>query len=125
MASNRNIMVCVTGQRTCDRLIERGVDRSTQENELFVVHCVLTGQNFMNNPYESDAIEYLFTAAQIAGGQLNMLRADDVDDALCEFAQANSIGIIIMGASQEKDQSDSIIIRLQRRLPDVEFDIVS
>lgn len=122
----RNIMVCVTSQKSCERLIARGVERSGKADKIHVVHCVQTGRYFMNSVYESDAIEYLFTAAQLVGAELSLLRADDVDDALVDYAQHNEADMIIMGASPGRDRNnaDNIAMRLQRRLPDVEFDIV-
>ena len=119
----RKIMVCVTGPRTCDKLITRGMDR--QDGDIHVVHCVETGRNFLGTPYEADAVEYLFTAAQLAGAELTLLRAPDVDDALVKYAQDNDIDTIIMGASPTNLDHDTIVVRLQRRLPQVEFDIVN
>jgi K+-sensing histidine kinase KdpD len=87
---------------------------------------VETGHNFLGSPYEADAIEYLFTAAQVAGAELNLLRADDVDDALVDYAKENGVTLIVMGAASEskRNTGDDITVRLQRRLPDVEFDVV-
>ena len=45
---NKTIMVCVTGQRSCDQLIARGVERRGEKGKVHVVHCVETGKNFMN-----------------------------------------------------------------------------
>lgn len=119
-----NIMVCVTNQNSCDRLITRGVERgSACEADLHVVHCVHTNRNFLGTPFEGDAIEYLFTAAQLAGAELTLLRAPDVEDALVDYAEKNNISIMILGASGPGGP-DSIIARLQRRLPEVEFDIL-
>lgn len=118
-----NIMVCVTGPRTCDKLISRGLERSA-DSDIHVVHCVETGRNFMGTPFEGDAVEYLFTAAQLAGAELILLRADNVDDALVEYAEKNGIDMIIMGASPTKLDHETIVTRLQRRLPNVEFDII-
>ncbi len=132
MKAALNIMVCVTGQRSCDKLIAHGVERAEaakgSEFNIHVVHCVETGHNFMNNPDEGDAIEYLFTAAQVAGGQLSLLRADDVDDALVNYAQQHDVALIIMGAAGSNRQGkkgDPITIRLQRRLPEIEFDVIA
>lgn len=119
----KSIMVCVTNQKSCERLISHGKDRQAENSELYIVHCVHTGQNFMNSVFESDAVEYLFTAAQIAGAQLSLLRADNVDDALVDFASQNNVDIIIMGASPSGSENN-IVMRLQRRLPSVEFDVV-
>lgn len=118
-------MVCVTNQKSCDRLIARGVERGNEgEAELRVVHCVHTSRNFMGTPFEGDAIEYLFTAAQLAGAELTLLRAPDVEDALVDYAEKNEITIMILGASGPGAGGESLVARLQRRLPKVEFDVV-
>lgn len=125
-SKQQSIMVCVTGQKSCDRLISRGVERSGERIPIHIVHCVETGRNFLGSPYEADAIEYLFTAAQLAGAELTLLRADDVDDALVDYAKANGVTLLVMGAASMRNRSngENIALRLQRRLPEVEFDIV-
>lgn len=117
------VMVCVTGQRSCERLIERGADRVNKEQKLFIVHCVQTGHNFMNSPYEADAIEYLFTAARLVGAELTILREDDVINALVKFANDNNVKLIILGASPDSG-TESFVNRFAMRLPEVEFDVV-
>ncbi len=127
MAEWNNIMVCVTGQRTCDKLIARGMElKERRENaDIQVVHCVETGRYFMGSPFEGDAVEYLFTAAQLAGAELILLRADDVEDALVNYAETKHINTIIMGASPSNgNDNETMEVKLQRRLPQVEFDIV-
>ena len=124
IAGKKEIMVCVTGQKTCDRLIARGEELRGGDSDtvLHVVHCVQTGRNFLGNPYEGEALEYLFTAAQLCGADLSMLRAENVDDALVEFAKDHSVDVIVMGAPSHP--GESILTRLERRLPDVAFDVV-
>jgi len=123
-----DIMVCVTGQRSCDRLMAWGAERAAElggDARLHVVHCVETGRKFMNAAFESDAIEYLFTAAQLAGADLSLLRAENVDDALVDYALEHDVDIIILGEGSAGTQpKDHIAIRLQRRLPNVRFDVV-
>ncbi len=146
------IMVCVTGQRSCERLIMHGAKRSLVSRDngantaddsapadltevisdgrakilpLYIVHCVQTGQNFMNTPYEADAIEYLFTCAQVVGAELTILREDSVEDALARFARENNVGVIVMGAPGENGAGKGrFAMRLQDLLPDVEFDVL-
>ena len=120
----RAIMVCVTNQKACDGLIQRGLMRADEASVVYVVHCVPTGSHFMDTPYEGDAIEYLFTAAQLAGAQLTLLREDDVDGALVRFAQAHGVDLIIMGESTSVKNGESRDVRLQKRLPGTEFEIL-
>lgn len=118
------IMVCVTGQRSCERLIAHGAAIQTEGCKLFVVHCVQTGHNFMNSEHEADAIEYLFTAARLIGAELTVLREDSVVDALVAFAQHNGVRKIVLGVSPENAE-ESFDRKLKRRLPNVEFDVVT
>lgn len=125
----RGIMVCVTGQRSCERLIMHGVKRSQPDEDgerppLYIVHCVLNGQRFMNSPDEADAIEYLFTCAQYAGAELTILRTDSVQAALAEFAYEHDVGVIILGAPGKEGEHNGKFARgLQELLPDIEFDV--
>ena len=123
--SKKSIMVCVTTQRSCDTLIARGMERAKETSgDIHIVHCVERGRNFMNAALEGDAIEYLFTAAQLAGADMSLLRADSVDDALIEYALSNGINLIILGEGNIQSTRETMGMRLQRRLPDIEFDIV-
>ncbi|MBR3383252.1 MAG: hypothetical protein IKG85_09500 [Clostridia bacterium] len=122
------IMVCVTGQRSCERLILHGVKRIEACGEdrppLYIVHCVLNGQKFMNSPDEADAIDYLFTCAQYAGAELTILRTDNVQETLAEFAHEHGVGVIILGAPGEQGEHNGKFARsLQELLPEIEFDI--
>jgi len=115
-------MVCVTNQKSCDKLIARGMERSRGAANIHIVHCVQTGRNFMGNPMEGDAMEYLFTAAQLAGAELTLLRAPNVEEALANYAEKQNISIMILGASP--GGGESFVSKLQRKLPRVEFDII-
>ena len=89
--SSGGVMVCVTGQRSCERLINHGAKRKKDDQKLFIVHCVQTGHNFMNTTFEADAIEYLFTCALLVNAELTILRADSVMDALVDFAVEHNL----------------------------------
>ena len=92
--SSGGVMVCVTGQRSCERLINHGAKRKKDDQKLFIVHCVQTGHNFMNTTFEADAIEYLFTCALLVNAELTILRADSVMDALVDFAVEHNVSVI-------------------------------
>ena len=117
------LMVCVTGKHTCEKLLERGAHLRQPAQRLFAVHCVQTGRTFLNTAYEPLAIEYLFSLSSLFDAELTILRANNVIDALVEFAETNRVSRIVLGASPEKT-GDSFVSRLSSRLPDVEFVVV-
>ena len=117
------LMVCVTGQRACERLIERGAYIRKPNQRLFVVHCVQEGHTFLNYRSEPDAIEYLFTCASVIDAELAILRAENVVDALVDFAETNGVSQIILGTSLNQGP-DSFTARLAARLSAVDFIIV-
>ena len=119
----KGIMVCVTGQRACERLIFRGADHKAEHDRLYIVHCVQTGHNFMNTVNEADAIEYLFTASRLVGAEMTILREDDVLNALVSFANEHEIDLIVLGESPENG-SDCFVARFGMRMPNAEFDVV-
>lgn len=129
MGEKNGIMVCVTGQRSCERLIIHGVKRSApdgngEKRPLYIVHSVLNGQRFMNSKDEADAIDYLFTCAQYAGAELTILRSDSVEQSLADFAHEHDVGVIILGSPGEQGEHNGKFARnLQELLPEIEFDV--
>ncbi len=120
------IMVCVTMQRACKRLIEIGKKVSEKmDGELFVVHVVRTGANFLGNPDEGEALEYLHEISKKANATMSVLRSDDVVQTLVDFANEYEANMIIAGESPEGKDKHNIIKQLERRLPGVEMNIVS
>ena len=114
------LMVCVTGQHSCERLLELGSRVRLPGQKMYCVHCVQTGRNFLNNLYEPLAIEFLFSCSSLFDAELTILRANNVIDALVEFAQTNRVSKIVLGPSPVKDET-SFSAKLSARLPDVEF----
>jgi K+-sensing histidine kinase KdpD len=117
------VMVCVTRQKTCERLIKFGASLAEEERlDLLVVHAVKTGDNFLGNKPDGEALEYLFDRAREVGAELTMIRAGDVEKARGDYARAHNVKLIVMG--QAPQQAESIITRLQKQLPDIKFRIV-
>lgn len=112
-------MVCVTRQITCERLIATGADFANGRGELSVVHVALTGSNYLDNPREGEALEFLFNAARDHGAALTVLRSDDVIKTLTAHARRNQITHIILGVGVAK--SDSFFRQLKKNLPFVEI----
>lgn len=131
-----NVMVCVTQQRTCERLINLGADLQKKlKGELYVIHVVKEGVNFLGNDKEGDALEYLFSISKGVGANLTVLRSQNIVGALAEFAQENNIEHIILGEPPAECKSINtctmpecrdmgIISELKDKLPHCQYHIV-
>lgn len=119
-------MVCVTQQKTCERLIRRGAEiREEQGGELFVIHVAKEGVNFLGKSKEGDALEYLFEKSKNYGANLTVIRSHDVLATLRDLTDKNDIGIIVLGESYENSGERNMVSNLEKRLPkDVRIQIV-
>ncbi|KKH61955.1 universal stress protein UspA, partial [Methanosarcina mazei] len=100
MKGNKNVMVCVTQQKTCERLIMNGHNEvDSEEDNLFVIHVVSEKDKFLNNSSDGEALEYLFGVSKKVGADLTVIRSKDVIKAIADFAEKNNITHIVMGAS--------------------------
>jgi len=121
----QKIMVCVTRQKTCERLIQSGKKMLSNPNdELLVVHVTREGTNFLGNPHEGEALEYLFQISKKAGADMSVLRSDNVTDSLVEYAKKNDVSTIIVGESPHSHKENNIIKQLEMRLPSVNIVVI-
>lgn len=126
MKHGKNIMVCVTQQKSCERLIEYGVNLvSNEADELHVIHVVKENWKYFGQLEEKDALDYLFEASKKNQAMLTVLKAKDIEKALSDFAEKNKITDIIMGESFEGSEQQNMINRLQEKTHiQVRFQIV-
>ncbi|MGI6169278.1 MAG: universal stress protein [Christensenellales bacterium] len=125
MKKTPRIMVCVTRQKTCERLIQTGsfMAKETQA-DLSVVHVERPGVNFLGNPSESEALEYLFQVSSSFHADLTVLREDDVVDTLVRYVKKNGVVALVMGRPPVEESEDSIVRQLRNRLPDVNIMVI-
>ena len=119
-----NVMVCVTQQKTCERLITNGYNLvQAQKGNLFIVHVVNEKGKFLNHGDDGEALEYLFDVSKKSGANLTVLRSKDVAKTIIDFARENDITHIIMGTAPrgEKKRNINFGFKLQRELPSVEL----
>lgn len=126
MEENKNIMVCVTQQKTCERLIKGGHNEMREGDNLFVINVVSENDNFLYNSNDGEALEYLFGVSKKAGAELTVIRAKDIIKAISDFAIKNDITHIVMGSSPNRDDIDnnSIQLILRKMLPNSRFIII-
>ncbi len=118
------ILALVTRQKSCQRLIDRSLQLAqSRHGKLSVVHVVQNGENFLGNPEEGAALEYLFDISKQAGADMTVLRSDDVIATITHFVREQAIDVVVLGASPR--DRDAFKGKLERKLPGVEFFVVT
>lgn len=114
----KNVMVCVTQQRTCDRLIRYGHEfLGEDQGELFIIHVTHDQIKLLGNSKEGEALEYLYEKALEFGANLTVVRSANVLDTLASLVEKNQITHVILGESGERD-NHSVINRLRSKIKD-------
>ncbi|MCL2545436.1 MAG: universal stress protein [Clostridia bacterium] len=119
--SHIRVLVCVTGQKTCERLIQEGARIAEQlDGKVSVVHVAPKGAAILGNHREGEALEYLFRTADDVGADMTVLRAGDAMDTLVAFAREQQVDCIVVGTARGREGGD-FAERLRMRLPNVEI----
>ncbi len=119
---HKNVMVCVTQQKTCEKLIDQGVKLTREQGDnLYVIHVVNENDMLLNNFSDGEALEYLFKITKNVGAELVIKRSKDVIKSLIDYAEEMKITHVVLGSSREKDPSNNFVTKLKKALPDREF----
>ncbi|MGX8796021.1 universal stress protein [Fusibacter sp. JL298sf-3] len=114
MKHKKRVLVCVTQQKSCERLIDFGVNLiKTDNDELHVIHVVKENWKYFGQLEEQDALEYLFEVSKKQNAMLTVIKAKDIEKTLADFSEENKITDIVMGESLEKSEQQNMINRLQ------------
>ncbi len=120
-----HVLVCVTGQKSCERQIREGAKiAKDMGGELSVLHVAPMGAGMLGYPVEGDAMEYLYKISSEYGADMTVMRSDDVVSSIVSFVHKAGVTIVLMGASKRKGGRD-FGYELQARLPGVLFQTVS
>ncbi len=119
---HRNVLVCVTQQKTCEKLIQQGAELSKEQSgNLYVLHVVNENDKLLNNFSDGDALEYLFKISKDVGAELTVKRSKDAIKTVVDFAEEMMITHIVLGGSRGKDPANNFVTKLQKKLPAREF----
>ena len=125
MSSGKNILVCVTQQKTCERLIRNASEMIKDPGDnLFVLHVAKNDWNFLNNIKESEALEYLFGISKSVGANLTVLRSDKIVETIAKFVEDNKINYLVMGESPNDHKENNFYSALKAILKNVEIYVV-
>ncbi len=120
-----NILVCVTQQKTCERLIRKAAEMNVEmEGELFVLHVAKNGWNFLDNAKEGEALEYLFGISKSVGANLTVLKSDNIIESIMNFIKENGISYIIIGESPNDHKENNFSQELEGLLQNVNIRVI-
>ncbi len=113
------IMVLVTLQRHCARLIRSGADMALRQGcALHVVHVASTatlpeGQSAI----DAQVLDYLYALSGEAGAEMCLLTAEVPVTAMAEYASENGVSQVVMGGGEN---AVGIAETLSQMLPGVQ-----
>ncbi|HHX24661.1 MAG TPA: universal stress protein UspA [Thermoanaerobacterales bacterium] len=93
------IMICVTPQKSCKRLIERGAARAQEMAGQFVVTYVNNKHDLNKELKEHKLLLELFETAKSLGGNVSILSGENIYETLARFSKVNKISYIVVGKS--------------------------
>lgn len=106
--SYRSVLVCVTQQKSCERLIKAGAALKRDDGTLYVIHVTKENWNFVDNHKDGKAMEYLFNLAKSHGADLTILNSDKIPETIAQFAHHYDIEVIIAGEGPKGGESSFI-----------------
>jgi len=119
-----SVLVCVTGQKNCERLIVAGARIAREEGlPLNVLHVVQGGGSVLGFVNEPEALEYLLKVSVEHGASMYVRRSDDVIASI-EYAAKNEHCRVLVAGRAANYSGHDLLDELQKRLPGVRFEIM-
>ncbi|MGI6622922.1 MAG: universal stress protein [Clostridiaceae bacterium] len=124
MSAYDSILVCVTRQKACERLIRAAAELKKEDGTLYVIHVTKDSWNFVDNARDGEALEYLFSLSKSYGADLTILNSDRIPETIAQFAEHYGIQLIVIGEGPD-GSVDSFKNRLSALLDETEIQIKS
>ena len=117
------VLVCVTGQRTCERLIAEGSRIAIERDaELSVVHVAKKGAELLDAFSEAEALEYLFKVSSDHGADMTVIRSEEEVKTVEAHARRIGATLIVLGAPRAGARD--LTAEMRRHMPGMEFHVV-
>ena len=120
-AKKPSVLVCVTGQYDCDRLIESGSELAVKHGYDLRVLCVHTPDS--NPAYISDEIEYLYRTAKNLGAEMTIAFNDRAPKYAADFARKVNARYLITGLPDRRP--NGFVLTLHELLPRLRITMVT
>jgi len=120
----KHVLVCVTGQKTCEKLIAEGGRLAEEMGAgLSVVHVARQGTGLLGGLVaEAEALEYLFKVSTEYGADMAVIRSENVIETLANHAEKVGANLMVLGSSREVNRD--VTKDLKARIPNMDFRIV-
>ncbi len=116
------IVLLVTMQRACARLIRMGADMSLMQNRpLIVLHVARTDAEKTDQPLDAQVLNYLYALAGESGAEMHVLRSEVPVTAMANFAQEIGAQDVLMGKGE---MAEGMAKTLSGMLPGVRVQIL-
>lgn len=118
-----NVLVCVTGQLSCERLIVAGARFAKEaQAELYVLHVARKGNKVLGYANEAEALEYLLQVSVSNGADMFVVKNDDVLGTIA--GKIGELGISTLVAGRAANYSGwDMLDELKTRVPEVNIEI--
>lgn len=118
-----NVLVCVTGQLSCERLIVAGARLAEQAQAgLYVLHVARNGNKVLGYANEAEALEYLLQVSVSHGADMLVVRENDIQAAIVKKVRDLNVTKLVAGRAANYSGWD-MLDELKLQIPDVEFEI--
>lgn len=120
-AKKSSVLVCVTGQYDCDRLIEAGFWSAAEHDCDLHVLCVHTPDS--DPAYISDEIEYLYRTAKNLGADMTIAFNSKAPQCAADFARKINAKHLITGLPDLRP--NGFVLTLHELLPRLQITMVT
>ena len=104
----KNVLVCVTGQRSCARLISYGKELIDGDGgNMMVVHIAGYELSKLAEGELAENLEFLHTCAVEHECNLTIIRSDNVVATMVSLINKFDIQRIVLGETRKPDEKDS------------------
>jgi K+-sensing histidine kinase KdpD len=120
-AKKPSVLVCVTGQYDCDRLIEAGFEKASEMGWDLHVLCVHTPVNDLSAL--SDEIEYLYRTAKSLGADMTIAFNHHAPGFAAQFARKVYARQVVTGIPDNRP--NGFVLTLHELLPRLQITMVT
>ena len=111
-----NIMVCVTLQSTCEKLIRAASKLRRDDDALSVLHVAKSGQPYMGETNNAKTLEYLYSVSNEYGADMTVLNSDSPIETIINFIEEHNINTVVLGIPAKHEKDNGFIREINKKL---------